>query len=182
VQDSVGLAIVLEERYKGIRAPHKIKMAVSGCARECAEAQSKDVGVIATENGYNLFVCGNGGMTPRHASLLATDLSSSEVLKIVDRFMMYYIRTADRLVRTSRWIEELPGGLEHLKDVLLNDSLGLCSEFESEMEGLVSSYQCEWKTALETPELLKSFRTFANSDVPDPSIVTRTVRDQRVPA
>ena len=71
VQDSVGLAIELENRYKGLRSPHKIKFAVSGCTRECAEAQSKDVGVIATEKGWNLYVCGNGGMKPRHADLLA---------------------------------------------------------------------------------------------------------------
>ncbi len=72
VQDSVAMAIHIEKRYRGLRAPHKLKMAVSGCTRECAEAQGKDVGVIATEKGWNLYVCGNGGIKPRHADLLAT--------------------------------------------------------------------------------------------------------------
>jgi nitrite reductase (NADH) large subunit len=76
VGDSVALAIDIENRYKGIRSPHKIKFAVSGCTRECAEAQSKDIGVIATDKGWNLYVCGNGGMRPRHADLLATDLDA----------------------------------------------------------------------------------------------------------
>ena len=102
VQDSVGFAIRVENRYKGIRAPHKIKMAVSGCIRECAEAQGKDVGLIATEKGYNLYVCGNGGSKPRHADLLAADLDEETALKYIDRFLMYYIMTADRLTRTSR--------------------------------------------------------------------------------
>lgn len=182
VQDSVGLAVVLEERYKGIRAPHKMKMAVSGCARECAEAQSKDFGVIATENGYNLFVCGNGGMTPRHADLFATDLTSAQVMRLIDRIMVYYIRTADRLVRTSRWLDEMPGGLEHLKKVVLEDSLGLCAEFEAEMDELVRTFQCEWKTALETPEVRARFKSFANTDAPDTSIAWQEIREQRVPA
>ncbi|HEY9197077.1 MAG TPA: nitrite reductase large subunit NirB, partial [Mucilaginibacter sp.] len=72
LHDSVSFAIEVEERYKGIRAPHKIKGGVSGCVRECAEAQSKDFGIIATEKGWNLYVCGNGGSKPQHAQLLAT--------------------------------------------------------------------------------------------------------------
>lgn len=96
VDDSVGLALRLEDRYKGVRSPHKIKMGVSGCTRECAEAQSKDFGIIATENGWNLFVCGNGGMTPRHGELFATDLDSDTVIKYIDRIIMFYIKTADK--------------------------------------------------------------------------------------
>ncbi len=126
VQDSVGFAIRVENRYKGIRAPHKIKMAVSGCIRECAEAQSKDVGLIATEKGYNLYVCGNGGSKPRHAELLATDLDEETALRYIDRFLMYYIMTADKLTRTSVWCEKLEGGLEHIRDVVVHDKLGIC--------------------------------------------------------
>ena len=106
VQDSVGFAIRVEHRYKGIRAPHKIKMAVSGCIRECAEAQGKDVGLIATEQGYNLYVCGNGGSKPRHADLLASDLDEETALRYIDRFLVYYIMTADRLTRTSVWLRK----------------------------------------------------------------------------
>ena len=124
-QDSVQMAIDLELRYRGLRAPHKIKMGVSGCARECAEARSKDVGVIATENGWNLYVGGNGGMTPQHAQLLAGDLDDETLVRYIDRFLMFYIRTADRLQRTAPWVEQLEGGLEHLRDVVCDDSLGL---------------------------------------------------------
>ena len=70
------LAIELELRYRGIRSPHKIKAGVSGCARECAEAQSKDIGVIAAENGWNLYVGGNGGFRPRHADLLLSGVDT----------------------------------------------------------------------------------------------------------
>ena len=123
-QDSVQMAIDLELRYRGLRAPHKIKMGVSGCARECAEARGKDVGVIATETGWNLYVGGNGGMTPKHAQLLAGDLDDETLVRYIDRFLMFYIRTADRLQRTAPWVEALDGGIDHLRDVVCDDSLG----------------------------------------------------------
>ncbi|WP_425435218.1 nitrite reductase large subunit NirB [Marinobacter lutaoensis] len=183
VQDSVGLAITLENRYKGLRAPHKIKMAVSGCTRECAEAQSKDIGVIATENGWNLYVCGNGGMRPRHADLFATDLSDDELIRTIDRLLMFYVRTADRLQRTSVWLENLEGGLDYLKAVVLEDSLGLGAELEQHMEDIVSTYQCEWKTAVEDPDKRKRFREFVNApDKKDPVQQWTTERGQRRPA
>ncbi|MBS8240141.1 nitrite reductase large subunit [Marinobacter lipolyticus] len=182
VQDSVGMAIFLENRYKGLRAPHKVKMAVSGCTRECAEAQSKDIGVIATENGWNLYVCGNGGMRPRHADLFATDLSDEELIRTIDRVLMFYVRTADRLQRTSVWMENLEGGLDYLKQVVLEDSLGLGQELEEHMESLVGTYQCEWKTAVEDPEKRKRFREFVNApEKTDPVQQWTTERDQRRP-
>ncbi|EON92207.1 nitrite reductase (NAD(P)H) large subunit [Marinobacter lipolyticus SM19] len=182
VQDSVGMAIFLEDRYKGLRSPHKIKMAVSGCTRECAEAQSKDIGVIATENGWNLYVCGNGGMRPRHADLFATDLSDEELVRTIDRVLMFYVRTADRLQRTSVWMENLEGGLDYLKEVVLEDSLGLGRELEEHMESIVGTYQCEWKTAVEDPEKRKRFREFVNApDKKDPVQQWTTERDQRRP-
>ncbi|MWU82686.1 nitrite reductase (NAD(P)H), partial [Escherichia coli] len=152
VQDSTGLAVKLEHRYKGLRAPHKIKMAVSGCTRECAEAQSKDVGVIATDKGWNLYLCGNGGMKPRHADLFASDLDDETLIRTVDRFLMFYIRTADRLQRTSTWMDNLEGGLDYLREVILNDSLGIAHELEQEMARVVETYQCEWQTTLNDPD------------------------------
>ncbi|MEP1215527.1 MAG: nitrite reductase large subunit NirB [Marinobacter sp.] len=182
VQDSVGMAITLENRYKGLRAPHKVKMAVSGCTRECAEAQSKDFGVIATENGWNLYVCGNGGMRPRHGDLFATDLSDEELIRTIDRVVMFYVRTADRLQRTSVWMENLEGGLDYLKQVVLEDSLGICGELEQHMADLVDTYQCEWKTAVEDPEKRKRFREFVNApSKKDPVQQWTTERDQRRP-
>ncbi|WP_312134099.1 nitrite reductase large subunit NirB, partial [Leclercia sp.] len=159
VQDSTGLAVTLENRYKGLRAPHKIKMAVSGCTRECAEAQSKDVGVIATDKGWNLYLCGNGGMKPRHADLFASDLDDATLLRYVDRFLMFYIRTADRLQRTSTWRDNLEGGLAYLREVIIDDSLGIAAELEQEMQRVVDTYQCEWQTTLQDPGRLAQFRT-----------------------
>jgi len=166
----VTMAIRIEERYRGLRSPHKIKMAVSGCTRECAEAQSKDVGVIATEKGWNLYVAGNGGMKPRHAELLAGDVDDETLIKLIDRFLMFYIRTGDRLQRTSTWIENLEGGLGYVKDVVINDSLGLCAELEADMARQVETYECEWKKAITTPETLKRFKHFVNSTEADTNI------------
>ena len=182
VQDSVGQAIDLENRYKGLRAPHKIKFAVSGCTRECAEAQGKDIGVIATENGWNLYVCGNGGMKPRHADLFATDLDDATLVKYIDRVLMFYTKTADRLQRTSVWMENLEGGLEYLKSVVIDDSLGICDELEAQMQHIADTYQCEWKTTVESPEALKRFRQFVNSDESDSNIQFVTEREQIRPA
>ena len=182
VDDSVGLAIELENRYKGLRAPHKIKFGVSGCTRECAEAQGKDVGVIATEKGWNLYVCGNGGMKPRHAELLASDLSKQDLIKYIDRFLMFYVRTADRLQRTSVWRENLEGGLDYLKDVVINDKLGLGAELEADMQQLVDTYECEWKAAVTNPETRKRFRQFVNSDQEDKHVVFVEERGQIRPA
>ncbi len=182
VNDSVGFAINLEDRYKGLRSPHKIKFAVSGCTRECAEAQCKDIGVIATENGWNLYVCGNGGMRPRHGDLFATDLDDETLIKYVDRLLMFYIRTADRLQRTSVWLENLEGGLAYLKEVVIDDKLGLGEELENEMAANIGNYQCEWKTTIENPEKLKRFQHFINADEGDDSLAYVVERGQRRPA
>jgi len=182
VGDSVGLAVELENRYKGLRAPHKIKFGVSGCTRECAEAQGKDIGVIATEKGWNLYVCGNGGMKPRHAELFASDLSKDELIRLIDRVLMFYVRTADRLQRTSTWRDNLEGGLAYLQGVILNDSLGLNAELEAQMQHVVNTYQCEWKTAVTTPEVRQRFRSFVNSDKVDEHIVFVEERGQIRPA
>jgi nitrite reductase (NADH) large subunit len=178
-QDSVQLAIDLELRYRGLRAPHKIKLGVSGCARECAEARGKDVGIIATEQGWNLYVAGNGGMTPRHAQLLASDLDTETLVRYVDRFLMYYIRTADRLQRTAPWVESIEGGLDHVREVVCDDSLGLAAEFEAAMERHVQNYQCEWKGVLEDPDKLSRFVSFVNAPDAVDETVTFTERAGR---
>ncbi|MGB7996148.1 MAG: nitrite reductase large subunit NirB, partial [Photobacterium halotolerans] len=181
VDDSMGLAIMLENRYKGLRSPHKLKFAVSGCTRECAEAQSKDIGVIATENGWNLYVCGNGGMRPRHADLLVSDLSTDELVTMIDRVLMFYVRTADKLQRTSVWLQNLEGGLDYLRSVVVDDSLGLNAELEAQMNHVVDTYQCEWKTTLSTPEKLARFRRFVNEGDAAVTPDYRRERGQRIP-
>ena len=183
VQDSTGMAILLENRYKGLRSPHKLKMGVSGCTRECAEAQSKDIGVIATENGWNLYVCGNGGMKPRHADLFATDLDDTTLVRYIDRILMFYIYTADRLQRTSVWMENLEGGLTYLRQVVIDDSLGLAAELEARMQHVVDSYHCEWKAAVEDPDKRKRFRSFVNVDEPARARIQQELeRGQLIPA
>jgi nitrite reductase (NADH) large subunit len=180
VQDSTSLAVALELRYRGLRAPHKLKLAVSGCARECAEARSKDVGVIATDTGWNLYVGGNGGFTPRHADLLLTDLSTEDLVRYTDRFLMLYVFTAERLQRTAPWVEET--GLEHLRDVIVGDSLGLCAELDAAMERHVASYSDEWADTLADPARLERFVHFVNApELPDPTIQRVEQRGQQRP-
>jgi nitrite reductase (NADH) large subunit len=182
VQDSTGLAIRLEERYRGIRAPHKLKSAVSGCIRECAEAQSKDFGVIATEKGWNLYLAGNGGARPRHADLIASDLDEPTLVRLIDRFLVYYIQTANPLERTARWIERMDGGIDYLRSVIVEDALGICAQLEQDMDYLVDSYRCEWAEVVRNPERRASFRHFANSSEPDSTLGFVREREQRRPA
>jgi nitrite reductase (NADH) large subunit len=183
VQDSVAMAINLELRYRGLRAPHKFKLGVSGCARECAEARGKDVGIIATEQGWNMYVGGNGGFQPAHAQLLAQDLDDETLIRYIDRYLMYYIRTGDRLQRTARWQEDLEGGLDHVRDVVVNDSLGIADELELAMAQHIGNYEDEWAATLKDPERLRRFRSFVNApNTPDPAIVQVMEREQPRPA
>jgi nitrite reductase (NADH) large subunit len=181
VQDSTAFAIRIENRYKGIRAPHKLKSAVSGCVRECAEAQGKDFGLIATEKGWNVYVCGNGGATPRHADLLVSDVDESTAVRLLDRFLMFYIRTADRLMRTSVWLEKMEGGIDALRRVIVDDSLGIAAELERDMEALVGAYACEWKDAVNDPVKRATFRHFANDPRGDDTIRFVPERGQTKP-
>ncbi|KQY47450.1 nitrite reductase large subunit NirB [Cellulomonas sp. Root137] len=183
VQDSVALAVMLELRYRGLRSPHKIKLGVSGCARECAEARGKDVGVIATDKGWNVYVGGNGGFTPRHAQLLAEDLDTETLVRTIDRFLLYYVRTADRLQRTAPWIEEVEGGLDGVRAVVMEDSLGIAADLDEQMALHVVEYEDEWKATLEDPEKLRRFASFVNApDTPDPSLAYVPERGQSRPA
>jgi nitrite reductase (NADH) large subunit len=179
LHDAVTFAVEIENRYKGFRAPHKLKSAVSGCIRECAEANSKDFGIIATEKGWNLFVCGNGGSKPEHAKLLATDLDSATLIQYVDRFLMFYTKTAEPLTRTSVWLSKLEGGMDYLREVVVHDCLGMAAEWEAEMQGLVNTYHCEWKNAIETPEIRKRFSHFVNSEEKDPTVKFDELRGQK---
>ncbi|MDN8543534.1 nitrite reductase large subunit NirB [Erwinia sp. BC051422] len=182
VGDSVGLGVELENRYKGIRTPHKMKFGVSGCTRECSEAQSKDVGIIATEKGWNLYVCGNGGMKPRHGDLLAADLDRDTLIRYLDRFMLFYIRTADKLQRTSLWLESLDGGIDYLRQVIIHDKLGLNAQLEADLARLRERFVCEWQATLAQPERLARFRHFINSDSRDPLVQSVPERQQHRPA
>ena len=179
VQDSVTFAIELENRYKGLRSPHKLKSGVSGCTRECAEAQSKDFGIIATEKGWNVYVCGNGGTKPQHAQLLAADIDKETCVKLLDRFLMFYVKTADPLTRTATWLNKMEGGMTYLKAVVIDDVLGIGAELEREMQLIVDTYACEWKEVVENPELRKRFTHFVNApEIKDPTVQFEPLRDQ----
>ncbi len=179
LHDSVSFAIKVEERYRGLRSPHKLKGGVSGCIRECAEAQSKDFGIIATEKGWNLYVCGNGGSKPQHAILLATDIDEETCIKYLDRFLMFYVKTADPLTRTATWLNKMDGGIAYLKTVVIDDALGMNAQWEADMANHVNTYECEWKAAIETPELRKRFNHFVNApEEKDPSVQFDAMRDQ----
>ena len=183
VQDSVGLAVALELRYRGLRSPHKIKLGVSGCARECAEARGKDVGVIATDNGWNMYVGGNGGFTPRHAQLFAEDLTTEQLVRAIDRFLMYYVRTADRLQRTAPWVESVEGGIDAVRAVVMDDSLGIAKDLDDAMDAHVGGYRDEWAATLEDPEKLRKFASFVNAPgTADPDLAYVPERGQRRPA
>ena len=183
VLDSVGMAVKLELRYRGLRAPHKLKLGVSGCARECAEARGKDVGVIATERGWNVYVGGNGGFTPRHAELLAEDLDDEMLVRVIDRFLAYYIRSADRLQRTAPWVADYPGGIAELRKVLVEDSLGIATELEATIVQHVDNYEDEWAATLADPVRLARFASFVNApDTPDPDLAYTPERGQVRPA
>lgn len=182
VQDSVGLGSFIENRYKGIRTPHKMKFGVSGCTRECAEAQGKDLGIIATDAGWNMYVCGNGGMKPRHADLLATDLDQETLIKYIDRFMMFYIRTAAPLQRTSVWMDNMEGGVDYLREVIIEDKLGINAQLEADVARLVDEFRCEWKDTIEDESQLTRFAHFINSELRDDNVVFVSERDQHRPA
>lgn len=182
VQDSVGMAVTLERRYRGLRSPHKLKLGVSGCARECAEARGKDVGVIATEQGWNLYVGGNGGQSPKHAQLLASGIDDDTLIRYIDRYLMFYIRTADRLQRTAPWQESFDGGLEKLRAIVCQDSLGIASDLEAAMARHVAGYRDEWAAVLDDADKLRRFVSFVNApDTPDPTIAFDESSGRKVP-
>ena len=181
MDESVSFAIDIENRYKGIRSPHKLKGGVSGCIRECAEARCKDFGFIAVEGGWNVYVCGNGGANPKHAELLVEKVDRETAVKYVDRFLMYYIKTAPPLTRTATWLENLEGGITYLQNVVIHDGLGIAADLEEEIGELIRTYRCEWKEAVDSPEIRRRYTHFVNSDEPDSNIEFVALRDQKMP-
>lgn len=169
-QDSTALAIELELRYRGLRAPHKLKSAVSGCARECAEVRSKDFGAIATTQGWNLYICGNGGLNPQHALLFASDLTKEDLIRYLDRFLMFYVRTASRLERTAAWLKSLDGGVEYLRNVIVHDSLGIAADLEADMARVIRAYRDEWHEVVVDPTKRLLFSRYITVDETPPGL------------
>jgi len=139
--------------------------------------------VIASENGWNMYVGGNGGFTPRHADLLAEGLSDDELIRAIDRFFMYYIRTADRLQRTAPWVADLEGGMDGLREVIFDDALGIRDDLDAAMARHVDGYEDEWAATLRDPAKLARFQSFVNApDAADPSLAYVAERGQVRPA
>src|SRR5690606_15097763 len=101
--------------------------------------------------------------------------------KLIDRFLMYYIRTADPLTRTATWLNKMEGGLEYLRDVVVNDSLGIGETLEKEMQELIDNYECEWKRVVESPDLRAQYRHFVNSEETDETLEFVEMRGQKCP-
>ena len=121
-------------------------------------------------------------MKPQHAQLLAADLDEPTLIRYLDRYLMFYIRTADRLQRTATWFNGLEGGMDYLRNVVIDDSLGIAAELEADMQHLVDTYQCEWKAAVDDPQKRKQFRSFVNSTAADSSVIFVKEREQHRPA
>jgi nitrite reductase (NADH) large subunit len=121
-------------------------------------------------------------MRPRHADLFATGLNKDTLVRYIDRFLMFYIRTADRLQRTSVWMENLEGGLDYLKEVVIEDSLGITAQLEAEMQAVIGSYECEWKRAVNDPATRKRFRSYVNTAERDQTLHFVRERGQKRPA
>lgn len=137
--------------------------------------------MIATEKGFNIFVAGNGGASPKHSELLAKDVPPDDVIPILDRYLMFYIRTGDKLQRTARWLEALPGGIKYLREVILEDKLGICASLEAQMEELVGTFFDEWAEAIKSPELRKKFAQFNNTTETVDNMETELDRGQSRP-
>jgi nitrite reductase (NADH) large subunit len=149
--DSMGMGIKLEKRFEGINTPHKFKMAVSACPRNCAESGIKDFGIVAIDGGWELYVGGNGGIKVRVGDLLATVKTEEEVFEYAESFMQHYRETARYLERTSHWIDRL--GLEQIQNVLLNPTNRF--ELRQRMDTALSTYKDPWKEAVKSESIQK---------------------------
>jgi nitrite reductase (NADH) large subunit len=141
--DSTGLGISLESRFQGIESPAKLKLAVSGCPRNCAESLVKDVGVVAVEGGrWEIYIGGAAGAHIRKGDLLVTVDTPEEVTLLAGRFMQYYRENANWLERTYSFVPRV--GIEHLRSVILEDSEGIASRLDEAMQASVDSYVDPW--------------------------------------
>ena len=141
--DSTGLGIDLEKRFQGFEFPAKVKLAVSGCPRNCAESTVKDVGVIATEGGeWEVSVGGAAGAHVRKTDILCRVKTKEEALRVIGRFLIYYRDNAKWLERTYDFVPRL--GIENVRDIIANDSLGIGAQLDAEVEKTMAAYVDPW--------------------------------------
>lgn len=149
--DSIGLGTKMEKKFEGMNAPHKVKMSVSACPRNCAEGGIKDVGVIGLDGEYEIYVGGNAGTHMRKADLLMKVKTEQEVIETTAAFLQYYRETANYLDRTSVWVERM--GLEHIQSVLADQKTFM--ELNQRMDESLSVVQDGWKEVLEDKTMLR---------------------------
>ncbi|GAA2581954.1 NADPH-nitrite reductase [Winogradskya consettensis] len=157
VGDSTALGIAIEERFQGIEGPGKMKLAVTGCPRNCAEAYVKDLGVVAVDGGrWEIYVGGAAGAHVRKGDLLATVGSADEVITLTGRFLQYYRENANWLERTYAFVPRV--GIEHLRAIVVDDAEGLAADLDAAMAASVAGYRDPWKERAE-PVTPGQFRT-----------------------
>jgi nitrite reductase (NADH) large subunit len=150
-QDSIEMGIQLERKFEGLNTPHKVKMAVSACPRNCAESGIKDVGIVGVEGAWEMYVGGNGGTHLREADLLFKFKTGDELVEMIGAFLQYYRESAKYLERTSAWVERL--GIDHIREVL-SDEL-MVKEYNRRIHEALSVVQDPWKEAINNKNLLR---------------------------
>ena len=149
VGDSTALGIAIEERYQGLASPAKMKLAVTGCPRNCAEALCKDLGVVAVDGGrWEIYVGGAAGAHIRKGDLLATVDSPEKVMTLTGRFLQYYRESANWLERTYKWVPRV--GIEHLRDVLVEaPDDDVVTGLDERMQKSIDAYRDPWRDGQE---------------------------------
>ncbi|MDE3077259.1 MAG: NAD(P)/FAD-dependent oxidoreductase, partial [Chloroflexota bacterium] len=173
--DSTSLGIAIEKRFQGIESPHKMKLAVSGCPRNCAEATTKDLGAVAIEGGkWELHVGGAAGSTVRKGDLLCTVETPEEVMRFMGRFMHYYREQAKYMERTYTFVERV--GIGRLRQLLVEDGEGICERLDREIEAAVAAYRDPWQEGarpLHRSQFVSAFRPGVRDQVGPEGAVRR---------
>jgi nitrite reductase (NADH) large subunit len=144
VGDSTALGIAIESRYQGLEGPGKMKLAVSGCPRNCAESYVKDVGVVAVDGGrWEIYVGGAAGAHVRKGDLLATVDSAAEVMLLTGRFLQFYRENGNWLERTYAFVPRL--GIERIRAVVVDDSDGIAARLDADVQRAVEAYRDPWQ-------------------------------------
>ncbi len=146
VGDSTALGIAIEKRFQGVESPHKMKLAASGCPRNCAESTTKDLGAVAIEGGkWEVYIGGAAGSRVRKGDILCVVSSHEEVLKYMGRFMQYYRENGRYLERTYDFVERM--GIDKLRKILIENAEGICQRLDEEIQSIVDAYKDPWQEA-----------------------------------
>ena len=154
-QDSMGLGIKLEQKFERLDTPHKVKMSASGCPRNCSESGIKDIGFVGVDDGYEVYVGGNGGTDLRAGDLLGKVRNDEEALELTSAYLQYYRETAQYLERTSKWLERV--GLDHIKEVLASEETR--KSLNQRLDATLSRYRDPWQEALQNDEIKEKYYT-----------------------